>query len=135
VHEIEEDGGPLTLDVFRNVYRELLQSYFGPRFTIDAELDLECLRIPHFYSAFYVYKYATGISAAVSLADRVLNGGKAEADAYLAFLKSGGTKFPIETLREAGVDMRSPEPIEKTMILFGKQIGELRQLLIQKKAD
>jgi len=129
VHEIEENGGPLTLDVFCNVYRDLLRSYFGPRFTIDAELDLECLRIPHFYSAFYVYKYATGISAAVSLADRVLNGGRAEVDSYLGFLKSGGSKFSIDTLREAGVDMQSPEPIEKTMVLFGKRIGELRELL------
>ncbi len=132
VHEIEETGGPLTLDVFRNVYRELLQSYFGPRFTIDVELDLECLRIPHFYSAFYVYKYATGISAAVSLADRVLNGGNAELESYLVFLKSGGSKFPIDTLREAGVDMESPEPIEKTLILFGKRISELRELLTAK---
>jgi oligoendopeptidase F len=129
VHEIEENGGPLTLDVFRNVYRELLRSYFGPQFAIDAELDLECLRIPHFYSAFYVYKYATGISAAVSLADRVLNGSKAEVDSYLGFLKSGGSKFPIDMLREAGVDMQSPEPIEKTMVLFARRIRELHTLL------
>jgi oligoendopeptidase F len=130
VHEIEENGGPLTLDVFGSVYRELLEAYFGPRFTIDSELSLECLRIPHFYSAFYVYKYATGISAAVSLAERVLNGGQAELDAYLGFLKSGGAKFPIDTLREAGVDMQSPEPIEKTMELFARRIKELRELLI-----
>ncbi|HZC59315.1 MAG TPA: oligoendopeptidase F [Chthoniobacterales bacterium] len=130
VHEIEENGGPLTLDVFCSVHRELLEAYFGPRFTIDGELSLECLRIPHFYSAFYVYKYATGISASVSLADRVLNGGQAELDAYLGFLKSGGAKFPIDTLREAGVDMQSPEPIEKTMELFARRIKELRELLI-----
>ncbi len=129
IHDIEETGGPLTLDVFCNVYRELLQSYFGPRFTIDAELDLECLRIPHFYTAFYVYKYATGISAAVSLAQQVLNGGKAELDSYLGFLKSGGSKFPIDTLQEAGVDMGSPEPIEKTIVLFATRIRELRNLL------
>jgi oligoendopeptidase F len=130
VHEIEENGGPLTLDVFCSVHRELLEAYFGPRFTIDSELSLECLRIPHFYSAFYVYKYATGISAAVSLADRVLNGGQAALDAYLGFLKSGGAKFPIDTLREAGVDMQAPEPIEKTMGLFARRIKELREMLI-----
>jgi len=129
IHDIEENGGPLTLDVFCNVYRELLQSFFRPRFTIDAELDLECLRIPHFYTAFYVYKYATGISAAVSLAQQVLNGGKAELDSYLGFLKSGGSKFPIDTLQEAGVDMGSPEPIEKTIVLFATRIRELRNLL------
>ena len=78
VHEIEEAGGPLTLNVFSKVYRDLLEAYFGPRFAIDEELSIECLRIPHFYSAFYVYKYATGISAAMSLADRVLNGGVVE---------------------------------------------------------
>ena len=129
VHEIEEKGGPLTLNVFCDVYRELLDAYFGPRFAIDDQLSIECLRIPHFYSAFYVYKYATGISASVSLADRVLNGGAAEMDAYLGFLKSGGAKFPIDTLRDAGVDMQSPGPIEKAMDLFQKRIAQLRELL------
>ena len=129
VHEIEENGGPLTLDVFRKVYRDLLDAYFGPRFAIDNELSIECLRIPHFYSAFYVYKYATGISASISLADRVLNGGPAEVQDYLGFLKLGGAKFPIDALREAGVDMQSPGPIEKAMNLFQKRIGQLRELL------
>jgi oligoendopeptidase F len=130
VHEIEENGGPLTLDVFRKVYRDLLDAYFGPGFLVDNELSIECLRIPHFYSAFYVYKYATGISASISLADRVLNGGPAEVQAYLGFLKSGGAKFPIDALREAGVDMQSPGPIEKAMDLFQKRIGQLRELLV-----
>jgi oligoendopeptidase F len=129
VHEIEESGGPLTLNVFCDVYRELLDAYFGPRFAIDDQLSIECLRIPHFYSAFYVYKYATGISASISLADRVLNGGAAEVDAYLGFLKSGGAKFPIDALRDAGVDMQSPGPIEKAMDLFQKRIAQLRELL------
>jgi oligoendopeptidase F len=130
VHEIEENGGPLTLDVFRKVYRDLLDAYFGPRFIVDDELSIECLRIPHFYSAFYVYKYATGISASISLADRVLNGGPAEVQAYLGFLKSGGAKFPIDVLRDAGVDMQSPGPIEKVMDLFQKRISQLRELLV-----
>jgi oligoendopeptidase F len=130
VHEIEENGGPLTLDVFQRVYRDLLDAYFGPRFVVDNELSIECLRIPHFYSAFYVYKYATGIAASISLADRVLNGGPAEVQAYLGFLKSGGTKFPIEALRDAGVDMQSPGPIEKAMDLFQMRIRQLRELLV-----
>ncbi len=130
-HEIEEDGGPLTLNVFCKIYRELLEAYFGPRFVIDDELSIECLRIPHFYSAFYVYKYATGITASISLADRVLKGGAAEVDAYLGFLKSGGAKFPIDTLRDAGVDMQSPDPIEKAMSLFQKRIRQLRELLAE----
>jgi oligoendopeptidase F len=127
VHEIEENGGPLTLDVFRSVYTELLQSYFGPRFAIDPELSIECLRIPHFYSAFYVYKYATGLAAATSLAQQVLNG---SAEPYLRFLKSGGSRFPIETLRDAGVDMESPKPIEQALALFAHRIRELRELLL-----
>jgi oligoendopeptidase F len=131
VHEIEEGGGPLTLDVFRKVYRDLLDAYFGPRFAIDDELSIECLRIPHFYSAFYVYKYATGISASISLADRVLNGGSAEVEAYLGFLKLGGAKFPIDALRDAGVDMQSPAPIEKAMEVFQQRIGQLRELLVR----
>jgi oligoendopeptidase F len=129
VHQIEENGGPLTLETFKDAYRKLLQAYFGPRFAIDEQLSIECLRIPHFYSAFYVYKYATGISAAISLADRVLHGGSEELEAYLGFLRAGGREFPIDTLRSAGVDMSSPEPIEKAMNLFGERIVQLRELL------
>jgi oligoendopeptidase F len=131
VHEIEENGGPLTLNVFCEIYRDLVQAYFGPRFAIDDELSIECLRIPHFYSAFYVYKYATGISASMSLADRVLKGGAQEVEAYLRFLKSGGSEFPIETLQAAGVDMQSPDPIEKAMNLFQQRIVQLRELLAE----
>jgi len=130
IHEIEENGGPLTLESFKNVYRSLLDAYFGPGFVIDGQLDLECLRIPHFYSAFYVYKYATGISAAISLADRVLSGGPEELEAYLGFLKAGGYHFPIDILRAAGVDMLSPEPIEKAMNLFQSRIVQLRELML-----
>jgi oligoendopeptidase F len=129
-HEIEERGDPLTLDVFGSTYHQLLVAYFGPRFTLDPQLDLECLRIPHFYSAFYVYKYATGIAAAVTLARRVLDGGAVEVAAYLDFLKSGGSKFPLETLAAAGVDMCAPEPIEQVVNVFQKRVAELRQLLL-----
>jgi oligoendopeptidase F len=129
IHAIEETGGPLTLDVFGEQYRELLEAYFGPRFTLDETLKLECLRIPHFYSAFYVYKYATGISAAVTLAQRVLQEGAPAVQDYLGFLKSGGSRYPIETLRSAGVDMLSPSPIQETIELFKRRLGELRELV------
>lgn len=129
VHAMEEAGEALTLDVFRQVYRKLLEAYFGPAFALDSELDLECLRIPHFYGAFYVYKYATGMSAAVSLAQKVLSGGSAEVTAYLGFLKSGGSKFPLPTLVDAGVDMSSPAPIEHTLKLFAARVDELETLL------
>src|SRR5258708_5383245 len=127
IHSMEEAGQPLTLDSFRQTYRGLLEAYFGPEFTLDQELELECLRIPHFYSAFYVYKYATGLSAAVALSEQVLAG--AGVERYLGFLRSGGAKFPIPTLQEAGVDMSSPQPIEGTLRLFARRAAELEELL------
>jgi oligoendopeptidase F len=117
------------LDVFGEWYHELLEAYFGPRFTLDETLKLECLRIPHFYSAFYVYKYATGISAAVTLAQRVLHEGAPAVQDYLGFLKSGGSRYPIETLQSAGVDMLTPSPIQETIDLFKRRLGELRELV------
>jgi oligoendopeptidase F len=128
IHAIEEAGGPLTLDVFLEQYHELLEAYFGPQFVLDEALDLECLRIPHFYSAFYVYKYATGISAAVALAQRVLHQGAPAVQDYLGFLRSGGSRYPIETLQSAGVDMLSPGPIQETIELFKQRLQELRAL-------
>ncbi len=126
-HAMEEAGEPLTLDSFRQAYRGLLDAYFGPNFTIDSELELECLRIPHFYSAFYVYKYSTGISAAVALSEQVLSGGSV--DKYLGFLQSGGSSYPIPTLQKAGVDMSVPAPIERTLQLFARRVEELETLL------
>lgn len=126
-HEIEESGAALTLDTIKSTYQSLLERYFGPNFAIDPELQIECLRIPHFYSAFYVYKYATGISAAVALSEQVLQTGDAEK--YLGFLKSGGSKFPIDTLTAAGVDMRNPAPVDAALALFSKRVDELETLL------
>jgi len=130
IHEIEESGAALTLDVFKSEYRKLLTGYFAENFVIDPQLDLECLRIPHFYGAFYVYKYATGISAAVALSEKVLRGEAAAVEAYLGFLKSGGSKFPLETLKAAGVDMTTPGPIESTLRLFERRLVELEELLL-----
>ncbi len=128
-HAAEEAGEALTLDAFRDMYRVLLKDYFGENFTLDAELDLECLRIPHFYSAFYVYKYATGMSAAVALSDQVLTEGAPAVKRYLDFLKSGGSEFPLPTLQKAGVDMTAPLPVERTLQLFAKRVAELETLL------
>jgi len=130
IHEIEESGDALTLDVFKSEYHELLAAYFAESFVLDPQLDLECLRIPHFYGAFYVYKYATGISAAVALSQKVLSGERTAVEAYLGFLKSGGSKFPLETLKAAGVDMTTPAPIESTLKLFERRLGELEKLLL-----
>ena len=130
IHAIEESGDALTLDGFKSEYHKLLETYFAESFVIDPELDLECLRIPHFYHAFYVYKYATGISAAVALSQRVLSGEPGSAEAYLNFLRSGGSKFPLETLKAAGVDMSTSAPIESTLQLFERRLGELEELLL-----
>src|SRR5882762_11163747 len=130
IHAVEESGDALTLDVFKSEYGRLLEAYFAENFVLDPELDLECLRIPHFYHAFYVYKYATGISAAVTLSRRVLSGQPGSVEAYLKFLRSGGSKFPLETLEAAGVDMTTPAPIESTLQLFERRLGELEALLV-----
>ncbi len=129
IHELEEAGEALTLDVFKSEYQKLLAAYFGDGVVLDPQLDLECLRIPHFYSAFYVYKYATGVSAAVALAERVLSGAPGAVEAYLGFLKSGGSKFPLETLQKAGVDMATPAPVESTLALFARRVRELEEVL------
>jgi oligoendopeptidase F len=129
IHAIEERGDALTLDVFKSEYHALLEAYFGSGVVLDPQLDLECLRIPHFYNAFYVYKYATGISAAVALSERVLTGQPGAVEAYLAFLRSGGSRFPLETLQVAGVDMTTPAPIESTLRLFDHRLSELETLL------
>ncbi|MGI8482330.1 MAG: oligoendopeptidase F [Chthoniobacterales bacterium] len=130
IHAIEERGDALTLDVFKSEYRALLEAYFGDGVAIDSELELECLRIPHFYNAFYVYKYATGISAAIALSERVLAGESGSAEAYLNFLRSGGSKFPLETLQAADVDMTTSAPIESTLRLFERRLAEIESLLL-----
>jgi oligoendopeptidase F len=130
-HTLEESGVPLTVEVLRAEYRALLEKYFGPDIVLEEASDLEGLRIPHFYRAFYVYKYATGISAALALAERVLSGGKQERDDYFAFLQSGGSRFPIESLQVAGVDMRSPRPVQAACDAFGRIVDELESLLRQ----
>ena len=127
VHAMEEAGEPLTLESFRSTYRGLLDAYFGPEFVIDRELELECLRIPHFYRGFYVYKYATGISAAVALSQKVLAGGSV--DRYLNFLRSGGVEMPLPTLVAAGVDMSTSDPIASALNLFSQRVSELEELL------
>jgi oligoendopeptidase F len=129
IHASAEAGEPLTIDRLQQIYRELLQLYFGPDFTLDDELNLECLRIPHFYRAFYVYKYATGMSAAIALADRVLSGGRPELDAYLRFLSGGCSKDPLDLLRDAGVDMEQPAPIDAALGQFAVMVDELDRLL------
>ncbi len=128
-HEMAEAGEPLTVASIKAAYRGLLEKYFGPNFVIDEELSLECFRIPHFYRAFYVYKYATGLSAAIALSRRVLNGGKQELQDYLGFLSGGCSKDPLDLLRGAGVDMTKPEPVGLALKRFGDLVQELDSLI------
>jgi len=128
-HALAEAGEPLTVDRIKSEYRKLLEQYFGPDFTLDDELSLECLRIPHFYRAFYVYKYATGLSASIALVERVTNGGKTELNDYLGFLKGGCSKYPLDLLRGAGVDMEQPTAVDTALDYFEGLVGELDELL------
>jgi oligoendopeptidase F len=128
-HASAEAGEPLTLERLRGMYRELLDAYFGPRFVVDPQLELECLRIPHFYNAFYVYKYATGLAAAITLATRVAEGVPGALDRYLGFLRGGSSKWPLDLLRDAGVDLEKPEPVATALDRFATLVDELDTLL------
>jgi oligoendopeptidase F len=128
-HASAEAGEPLTLERIRSIYRELLNAYFGPNFTIDPQLELECLRIPHFYNAFYVYKYATGLAAAITLAKKVAEQDPGALERYLGFLKGGSSKWPLDLLRDAGVDLEKPEPVATALARFGELVDELDTLL------
>ncbi len=128
-HKAVEEGIPLTVDSIRAMYRDLLESYFGDEMDLEEVSDLEALRIPHFYRAYYVYKYATGLSASIALSRKVLQGGERERNDYLGFLKSGGSQYPLESLKAAGVDMESPAPIEDAMEVFKDLFRNLKEYM------
>ncbi len=128
-HALVEAGEPLTVDRLKSEYRALLQLYFGAEFKIDDQLQWECFRIPHFYRAFYVYKYATGLSAAIALSQRVLGGSGPELQDYLGFLSGGCSQYPLDLLRGAGVDMELAGPVDTALAHFGKLVDELDELL------
>ncbi|UTC77147.1 oligoendopeptidase F [Treponema sp. OMZ 799] len=132
-HALVESGTPLTVENLRSEYKKLLELYFGPEMVFEDVSDLEGMRIPHFYRAFYVYKYATGISASMALAERVCSGGDKEREDYFKFLKSGGSRYPIESLKLAGVDMASPAPVQAACDNFAKIVDELEKALEELK--
>lgn len=129
IHEMAEKNIPLTPTLLKEEFRKMNRFYFGDSVVIDPEAEIEWARIPHFYYNFYVYQYATGISAALALADRVLSGGKKEQEDYLGFLKAGSSKYPIEILQKAGVDMRSPLPVKAAIKRFKTLVQELSKEL------
>ena len=124
-HTLVEGGTPLSADVLRKEYRNLLETYFGPEMIFESTSDLEGLRIPHFYNAYYVYKYATGISASLALSNRVLKGGDKEKQDYFTFLRSGGSRYPIEALKVAGVDMNESKPIKDAIDTFANLVNQI----------
>jgi len=128
LHEWAEQGVPLTPALLKKRYLELNRDYYGPDIVLDPELEIEWARIPHFYYNFYVYQYATGLSAAMALYLKVPNSKEARGR-YLEFLSSGGSKYPLDLLERAGVNMRSPEPVDAALKRFGELVGELKKNL------
>ena len=128
INELYAKGEPLTADVLCSLYRKINEEYFGPEMVLDDEIELEWIRIPHFYYNFYVYQYATGFSAAIALSTRILKEGAPAVERYLNFLSAGCTKDPVALLRDAGVDMASPEPVRTALELFGSLIKEMEEL-------
>lgn len=129
IHEKVEQGEALNAQELSDIYYGLNKKYFGEAVTIDEDIAMEWSRIPHFYSSFYVYKYATGFSSATAIAEKILTEGKPAVDRYLQFLKSGGSNYPLELLKIAGVDLSTPQPIQDALNVFEKTLDELEELL------
>lgn len=128
-HKMVEDCESLTSDALCKIYHDLNVAYYGNDLIVDADIDLEWARIPHFYNAFYVYQYATGYSAAIALSRRILNEGKPAVDDYIKFLSSGSSNYPIELLKAAGVDMSTKEPVNLALELFKELLDQMEELL------
>lgn len=130
IHTLKEAGTPLTAGTLNKLYGELNKKYFGDAVSYDDNIASEWARIPHFYMNYYVYQYSTGYAAAQTLADQVLKGGSEVAERYMnEFLKKGSSDYPINVLKNAGVDMTTTEPIESAMKVFERQLNELEALL------
>lgn len=123
-----ERGETLTADALDEKYLALNRLYFGPDMISDAQIALEWARIPHFYYNYYVFQYATGFSAAVALADRILREGESAVADYKRFLSGGSSTDPISLLKLAGVDMSTPAPVDAALAMFGELVDELDAL-------
>jgi len=129
VHEQAEAGTALTPEALSRIYRDLNALYYGPQVVLDQEIDMEWSRIPHFYSAFYVYKYATGFSAATAIKEMIMEEGQSAVQRYLQFLSSGSSDYPLNLLQKAGVDLTTPEPVDKALQYFGRLVAELESMI------
>ena len=127
-HRMAQEGVPLTKASLSEAYLELNKTYYGETCVIDEEIASEWMRIPHFYSAFYVYVYATGLCAAVSLSEKILSEGESAVRDYRKFLSAGCSVPPIEALKLAGIDMSSPEPLRKAMEVFRDTVHKMESL-------
>lgn len=123
-HAMLERGEALEAEALSSMYEKILQNYFGPEFVMDEEARYEWARIPHFYMPFYVYVYATGYASAVALSEKILHEGQTAVDHYLEFLSMGGSDTPLNELKHAGVDLTTPEPIEKALEKFAKVLDD-----------
>jgi oligoendopeptidase F len=131
-HEKAEAGEALSASSLRKIYKDIFQKYYGPVLVMDSLDDLRCLQIDHFYYGnFYVYQYATSFAASTALSRKILAGDKEALNRYLELLQSGGSDYPINLLKKAGVDMTSPEPINKTIELFGQLVDQMEKLLME----
>lgn len=128
IHERAEQGESLTAQTLSDIYYELNVKYHGQDMVVDKDIEMEWARIPHFYNSFYVYKYATGFSAATSFSKQILEEGTPAVERYLGFLKSGGSDYSINILKKAGVDMSSPEPIREAMSVFSELLDQMEEL-------
>ena len=128
-HTLAEKGEPMTADVLMKLCHEQYVRYYGPDFVIDPELDVECLRIPHYYRGYYVYRYADSYCAAAAIAKRILGNEPGAREQWMKFLKTGNSMYAIDMLKVAGADMTTPKPIEDAMALFDQLLKELEELL------
>jgi len=130
IHTMGEQGQTLTVDSLGELYQELLQKYWGPQATFDPERSpLTWTRIPHFFYNYYVYQYATAYSAAVALSRKVLAGDDSDREQYLDILRSGCSRYPVDTVRLGGVDLATSQPMEDVVSLFGSLIDQVEDLL------
>ncbi|MDA5388105.1 oligoendopeptidase F [Loigolactobacillus backii] len=129
IHTQDANGIALTAESMSDYYGKLNKAYYGPDTADDPEIALEWSRIPHFYLNYYVYQYATGFAAATTLADKIVNGKRLERDAYINYLKSGSSAYPIEIMQAAGVDMTKADYLEKAFTVFEERLTELEKLL------
>ena len=129
IHKIVENGGALTADTLSDTYYDINKKYYGEYITYDDEIRYEWARIPHFYYNFYVYQYATGISAASAFAKKILNEGKPAVEKYINYLKSGSSDYSLEILKKAGVDMSTNKPVLNCLDIFEEQLKEFEKLV------